>query len=193
MAELIHEALIRDWGALREWVDQEHRFQKWLGRTRERRARWATEKDPGDLLGGTALAEGLEWSGQRRLPADIESFLTVSRQRQRAVIRRSRRLNAVLGGLLVLALIAAGGLFGIVRVAALALTQDGHAGQAYIHNGPQALTTREQAEILADVPGRRESPGGRGVQHSMAVGFDAGNCVVDLVMLRQHPGHGTAC
>ncbi|MEV3973496.1 hypothetical protein AB0K68_36090 [Streptomyces sp. NPDC050698] len=42
--------------------------------------------------------------------------------------------------------------FGIVRVAALALTQDGHAGHADIHNGPQPLTTREQANILADVP-----------------------------------------
>ncbi|MFF8278889.1 trypsin-like peptidase domain-containing protein, partial [Streptomyces lateritius] len=109
VAELIHEALIRDWGALREWVDQDHRFQEWLGRTRERQSRWAAQKDPGDLLGGTALAEGVEWSQQRRLPGDITEFLTVSRERQRAAIRRSRVLNGVLGGLLVLALLAAGG------------------------------------------------------------------------------------
>ncbi|MFI7295562.1 trypsin-like peptidase domain-containing protein, partial [Streptomyces sp. NPDC050121] len=108
VAELIHEALIRDWGALREWVDQDHRFQEWLEHIRERQARWSTEKDPGDLLSGTALAEGLEWSRRRHLPSDIAEFLTASRQRQRAVIRRSRRLNAVLGGLLVLALVAAG-------------------------------------------------------------------------------------
>lgn len=44
--------------------------------------------------------------------------------------------------------------FDIARVAALALTQDGHAGRAYILNGPQALTAREQVEILADVLGR---------------------------------------
>ncbi|ELP68526.1 trypsin [Streptomyces turgidiscabies Car8] len=106
VAELIHEALIRDWGALREWVDQDHRFQEWLDRTRQRQDRWATEKDAGDLLGGSALAEGVEWSRRRRLPVDIEAFLTASRQRQRAGIRRSRRLNAVLGGLLVLALLA---------------------------------------------------------------------------------------
>ncbi|MFC4500576.1 MULTISPECIES: trypsin-like peptidase domain-containing protein [Streptomyces] len=110
VAELIHEALIRDWGALREWVNQDHRFQEWLSHTHERQSRWAdADKDPGDLLGGTALAEGLEWSRRRHLPSDISEFLTASRQRQRAVIRRSRRLNAVLGGLLVLALVAAGG------------------------------------------------------------------------------------
>jgi uncharacterized protein YbjT (DUF2867 family) len=44
--------------------------------------------------------------------------------------------------------------FDIARVAALALTQDGHAGHAYILGGPQALTAREQVEILADVLGR---------------------------------------
>jgi WD40 repeat protein/energy-coupling factor transporter ATP-binding protein EcfA2 len=109
VAELIHEALIRDWGALRQWVDQDHRFQEWLDHARERQSHWATAKDPEDLLGGTALAEGLEWSRRRRLPAEITAFLTASKQRQRAAIRRSRRLNVILGSLLALALVAAGG------------------------------------------------------------------------------------
>ncbi|WP_327749911.1 eIF2A-related protein [Streptomyces europaeiscabiei] len=109
VAELIHEALIRDWGALRGWVDQDHRFQEWLDHARERQAHWATSKVPDDLLGGTALAEGIEWSRRRRLPAEITAFLTASKQRQRAAIRRSRRLSVVLGVLLVLALVAAGG------------------------------------------------------------------------------------
>ncbi|MCX5363406.1 trypsin-like peptidase domain-containing protein [Streptomyces sp. NBC_00124] len=109
VAELIHEALIRDWGALRKWVDQDHRFQDWLNRTRERQVHWADKKDPGDLLGGTALEEGVELSQQRRLPADIAEYLTASKQRHRASIRRSRMLIGVLSGLLVLALLAAGG------------------------------------------------------------------------------------
>ncbi|MFF0086806.1 trypsin-like peptidase domain-containing protein, partial [Streptomyces canus] len=109
VAELIHEALIRDWGALRGWVEQDHRFQEWLERTRERQAHWARKKDPGDLLGGTALAEGLEWSRRRRLPAEIGTYLDASRARQRAAIRRTRRVVAVLAGLLVLALVAVGG------------------------------------------------------------------------------------
>ncbi|MEU1179370.1 trypsin-like peptidase domain-containing protein [Streptomyces sp. NPDC005820] len=109
VAELIHEALIRDWGALREWVEQDHRFQEWLDRTRERQGHWASETDPGDLLAGTALAEGLEWSRKRRLPAEIGAYLEASRAKQRAAIRRTRRVVAVLAGLLVLALVAVGG------------------------------------------------------------------------------------
>ncbi|MFC6986901.1 hypothetical protein ACFQMD_31240 [Streptomyces cirratus] len=109
VAELIHDALIRDWGTLRAWAAQDRRFHEWLDSTRERRARWAEKGDQGDLLGGTALAEGLEWSEKRRLPGDIAAFLTASRDRQRAVVRRSRRLNTVLAALLVLALVAAGG------------------------------------------------------------------------------------
>ncbi|MEU6807751.1 trypsin-like peptidase domain-containing protein [Streptomyces sp. NPDC046831] len=108
MAELIHDALIRDWGTLHEWVRQDHRFQGWLEHARVARARWAETSDPGDLLSGTALAEGLEWAQRRHLPTDLTAYLTVSRQRQQEVIRRSRRLNVVLATVLALALIAAG-------------------------------------------------------------------------------------
>lgn len=42
----------------------------------------------------------------------------------------------------------------IARVAAVTLTQEGHTGHGYILNGPEALTAREQVEIVADVVGR---------------------------------------
>lgn len=44
--------------------------------------------------------------------------------------------------------------YDIARVAAMALTEDGHVGHAYLLTGPQALTSREQVEILADALGR---------------------------------------
>jgi uncharacterized protein YbjT (DUF2867 family) len=44
--------------------------------------------------------------------------------------------------------------FDIARVAALVLTEAGHAGHGYILNGPEALTAREQVEILAAALGR---------------------------------------
>ncbi|MFE6848955.1 trypsin-like peptidase domain-containing protein [Streptomyces sp. NPDC057686] len=106
VAELIHDALIRDWGKLREWVRQDHRFKEWLDHTGTRHARWAETKDTGDLLTGTALAEGLELAQQRRLPGDIAAFLTTSKEQQQAVIRRARRLNAVLAALLTVVLLA---------------------------------------------------------------------------------------
>ena len=108
VAELVHDALIRDWGALRGWVNQDHRFQDWLRRAGERHIRWAKHRRPGDLLRGTDLAEGIDWSTQRRLPEAIAGFLAASRQYQRAEIRRARRATTILAGLLVVALGAMG-------------------------------------------------------------------------------------
>ena len=34
------------------------------------------------------------------------------------------------------------------------MTEDGHVGHGYILNGPEALTAREQVEVLSDVLGR---------------------------------------
>ncbi|MEU1180728.1 trypsin-like peptidase domain-containing protein [Streptomyces sp. NPDC005820] len=115
VAELIHDALIRDWPDLRAWVAEDHRFHDWLRRAGERRARWADSSHPGDLLRGSDLAEGLDWSRQRGLPGDVAAFLHASeeaehaeRERER---RRTRRLQQLLAGVAValcLALIAAG-------------------------------------------------------------------------------------
>lgn len=44
--------------------------------------------------------------------------------------------------------------YDVARVAAMALTEPGHAGKGYILNGPEALTAGEQVAILADVLGR---------------------------------------
>ena len=42
----------------------------------------------------------------------------------------------------------------VAQVAARVLTEDGHVGHGYTLNGPEALTVREQVEILSDVLGR---------------------------------------
>ncbi|WP_326746614.1 trypsin-like peptidase domain-containing protein [Streptomyces virginiae] len=148
VAELIHDALIRDWGALRDWVGQDHRFQQWLDRTRERRSRYAEGNDPGDLLGGTALAEGMEWSHQRRLPGDIAAYLTASRQRQQAGIRRSRRLNAILAALLVVAVLAGGFAF-VQRRTAVAQQRQALSRQLAAESGTLIRTNPELASLLA--------------------------------------------
>ncbi|MFB9698042.1 NAD(P)H-binding protein [Actinoplanes digitatis] len=43
----------------------------------------------------------------------------------------------------------------IARVAATTLTEEGHAGKGYTLSGPEALSAREQVEIIAEVTGRR--------------------------------------
>ncbi|MFF2438840.1 trypsin-like peptidase domain-containing protein [Streptomyces sp. NPDC058107] len=105
-AELIHDALIRGWDDLRDWVARDHEFQVWLLRVAEQQARHARSDLPGDLLDGSLLAEGEKWKG-RSLPAEIISLLEASRQHQQSAIRRTRRINIALAGMLALALIAA--------------------------------------------------------------------------------------
>ncbi|MEV5904698.1 trypsin-like peptidase domain-containing protein [Streptomyces sp. NPDC052127] len=117
-AELVHDALIRDWGTLRDWVAADQEFQSWLHRTAERQARFAGSgqrdagksgaPDPGDLLDGTDLAAGLVWSKQRGLPEGIADFVATSRARRRAVARRARRIKVSLACVLTLAVIASG-------------------------------------------------------------------------------------
>ncbi|MFD9061497.1 trypsin-like peptidase domain-containing protein [Kitasatospora purpeofusca] len=102
VAELVHDALIRDWVTLREWVEEDLRFLGWFRRARDQYDRWKEHRDPRDLPTGTLLAEGTDWSRQRRrLTADLDNFLKAGR-------RRGRRLNTILATVLALALIAAG-------------------------------------------------------------------------------------
>ncbi|MEH1164436.1 hypothetical protein V6V47_03495 [Micromonospora sp. CPCC 205539] len=108
VAELVHDALIRDWGALREWVAQDRRFHDWMRRAEERQLRWRDTADPDDLLHGTDLAEGLAWSRRQTLPRETAAYLAASKHRQQAAIRRTRRVNGVLAALVVVAVVAAG-------------------------------------------------------------------------------------
>ncbi|MEU9330983.1 trypsin-like peptidase domain-containing protein [Streptomyces canus] len=110
--ELIHDSLIRGWADLRDWVAQDHQFQVWLHRATEQQDRHAHSGLPGDLLDGSLLAEGEEWAGRRSLPAEISSLVEASRQHQQSALRRTRRINASLVVMLVLALLATGVAYG---------------------------------------------------------------------------------
>ncbi|THA33733.1 trypsin-like peptidase domain-containing protein [Streptomyces sp. A1547] len=156
VAELVHDALIREWGTLREWVAQDRLFHEWFNRTRERRALWAATSDPGELLSGAALAAGLDWSREWRLPGDIKAFLTASEQRQQAAIRRSRRLNAILASLLVLTLLAAAGVFWQWR-AAVDERQAALSRQLAAQSGTLIDTNPDLASLLA-IRAYRASP-----------------------------------
>lgn len=68
--EVVHEALIRNWGELREWMDTNRVFRAWQERLRAAKGQWeATNQDPGSLLRGAALAEAEEKLKER--PEDL--------------------------------------------------------------------------------------------------------------------------
>ena len=90
-AELAHDALIRDWAALRDWVAEDSRFHDWLRRAEERQRRWATSGEAADLLQGSDLVDGIRWSGERRLPTAIDTCAVRLLSSRRAAGRQPRR------------------------------------------------------------------------------------------------------
>jgi WD40 repeat protein len=96
VAELIHDALIADWATLREWVRHDHDYQDWLRRAQAQHARWTAASTADELLQGSLLAEGVRWSGQRRLPAGVARLVDESRTADR---RRRLRARGILAGL----------------------------------------------------------------------------------------------
>ncbi|WP_413173825.1 WD40 repeat domain-containing protein [Anabaena azotica] len=78
--EVVHEALIRNWGELRGWMNKDRVFRAWQERLRAAKGQWeATDKDKGSLLRGAALAEAEEKLKER--PEDLideKEFITQS-------------------------------------------------------------------------------------------------------------------
>ncbi|MFI1702500.1 trypsin-like peptidase domain-containing protein [Streptomyces bobili] len=104
VAELVHDALVRDWGVLRDWVEGDRRFSEWLERAADQRRRWEKRHDKADLIRGTDLDEGLALSAGHRLPRATAEFLDASRRAARLAVLARRAFTV---GLVVLTLIAA--------------------------------------------------------------------------------------
>jgi hypothetical protein len=64
--EVVHEALIRGWVRLREWMEEYQEFRKWQDRLRAEKEIWEKSvKDNGALLRGALLVEAEDWLRQR--------------------------------------------------------------------------------------------------------------------------------
>ena len=68
--EIIHEALIREWGTFHQWIQDNRKFRTWQERLRGAMQQWQeTGQDEGALLRGAPLAEAESWL--QVLPLDI--------------------------------------------------------------------------------------------------------------------------
>jgi len=79
--EVSHEALIRNWGMLKAWVDKDREFLLWLERLRSAKAEWVrASRDETCLLRGPLLAEAERWLGARGedLSTDERTFIRAS-------------------------------------------------------------------------------------------------------------------
>ena len=113
--EVVHEVLIRNWGRLQGWMDDNREFRVWQERLKVALQQWVdSNKDNGGLLRGAPLAVAEDWLQKRgeEVSKPQRWFIEKSvelRERERRQKERLRR--RVIGGLatgLVLALSLAG-------------------------------------------------------------------------------------
>lgn len=97
--ELIHEAMIRNWDRLGEWMDEDREFRRWQQRLRTNVQQWTVSgREPDALLRGLLLAEAEQWAGQRyeELSEVEQAYLAASlaqRAAQRAAEEQAQRLE----------------------------------------------------------------------------------------------------
>jgi WD40 repeat protein/tRNA A-37 threonylcarbamoyl transferase component Bud32 len=169
--EVAHEALLREWPRLREWIEEDTEGRRLRGHITRAAAEWhAAGRDSGELYRGARLAAALDWSAAHELELnEVERlFLTASRDAAEAEAREARRTNKRLRALLIgVAILLAAALAGGV----LALLQRGEARDAETAQvaerlGAQALVDEDldrslllarQALAIADTPQTRGS------------------------------------
>jgi WD40 repeat protein len=100
--EVVHEALIRNWGELRKWITADRAFRTWQERLRTAMQQWQeTNHDPGALLRGAPLLEAEDKLKTRRddLSLSEQAFIQASLdlQQQERCQRSRRRLMTLLG------------------------------------------------------------------------------------------------
>jgi conflict system STAND superfamily ATPase/WD40 domain-containing protein len=96
-AEVVHEALIRNWPLLIEWVNRDRAFQSWLRQLKLRVDEWrADPQDQGTLLRGGALAVAEDWHGRRgdELSTEERTFIEASIALREAARRQEEEARA---------------------------------------------------------------------------------------------------
>ncbi len=158
--EVAHEALLREWPRLRNWLDEsrdEVRMQRMLGAATQE---WlAAKRDPGFLLRGTRLDQFALWVDETDivLTKDERAYLAASlaerKERQAAEVerqahetqlkQRSRRFLQALVGVFAMAAVVA------ILLSGVAFNQRGIAQE----NAATATYAQGEALVLAELAG----------------------------------------
>ena len=142
--EVVHEALIRNWGQFRQWMEENRTFRAWQERLRASMRQWeATQLNEGALLRGVPLAEAEGWLNERG--ADLSQagreFIQTSielRERKTAERERDRQSHERLR-LRIFQGLAAGLLIAVVLLAVA---------------GRQWLRAEQQQQVALDAQGQ---------------------------------------
>jgi WD40 repeat protein/class 3 adenylate cyclase/molybdopterin-guanine dinucleotide biosynthesis protein len=121
--EVAHEALLREWPRLRQWLEEDAEGRRLRQHLIEAAKEWQeSDRDAGELYRGARLATALDWTTEHTLELnDLErTFLNDSRAATDREAERTRRTNRRLRGLLAgavvfLAIAVAAGAFAFVQ------------------------------------------------------------------------------
>ncbi len=111
--EVVHEALIRNWGQLRRWLDADREFLTWKLGLRADLTRWEEAKrDDGSLLRSVSLAVAQEKLQERRedLSEQERAYIEVSLVAQTRQERKRRLIfaGAMLASVVIMGLLGLG-------------------------------------------------------------------------------------
>ena len=144
--EIVHEALIQEWGRLRGWMDTDRRFREWQERLRVALSQWQEAgEDESALLRGTVLAEAQGWlvDRAREIPPREQSFIEDSVAAQERIrARKLRRRNIALAVSLLAAL-----LFGLLGLFSFNQSQDLAFESTRAKAGELAAVASEQTAV----------------------------------------------
>ncbi|MEH2166794.1 MAG: CHAT domain-containing protein [Nostoc sp.] len=112
--EIIHEALIREWGTFRQWIQDNREFRTWQERLKPNVREWQDHQyDSGRLLQEKPLSVALKWYIERtdELTLQEKEFIQASAEKQNKQEREKKRRNqfTILGltaGLVVTSMLA---------------------------------------------------------------------------------------
>src|SRR5262245_42372625 len=101
MWRVAHEAVLRRWEKLREWIAQEREFLIWRSGLEAARRAWQSTSDGSRneaLVMGAALVQAESWLAKRRgdLSAIDRDFIDRSIARERKAKGRARRVQALI-------------------------------------------------------------------------------------------------
>ena len=95
--EVVHEALIREWGKLREWINIDREFRVWQEKLRYAVKEWEVAgKDETTLLRGNALINSEEWYHNRKDDLGIREIEFIQKSvefRERIIAKEKEAIN----------------------------------------------------------------------------------------------------
>ena len=146
--EVAHEALLREWPRLRDWIEEDAEGRRLRRHVTRAATDWnAAGRDPGELYRGARLAAALDWSTDRAFELnELErTFVAESREASEREARRAqstnRRLRTLLAGVgVLLAAALAGGIFAVIQ---RGQARDAETAQLAQRLGAQALVEED--------------------------------------------------